>query len=315
MTRSADDQSATRGATYAPEPFVSILIPAYNHARFVAECLDSIVADDYPNKEIVIIDDGSSDETLDVIEAWAEAHRDAVPISVVSRPNRGAARTLNELLRRARGDLVFPIASDDYLLPGGMRALVTALTATPACQAVFGDCLVVDKSGRTVHASALYEYRHTNRDWLVRRLADELITNWTVAGPALLYVRQSILLIGGYSEGLVVEDWDFYLRLAARGWLRYVDCTVSAYRLHDSNAHRNPETVRERGNEERKVALRAARLYRGRRRLMLLLEALALAPPLLGLRKGTFSHVPRRATRRAIKVASRGLASIGSARV
>ena len=162
-----------------------------------------------------------------------------------------------------------------------------------------------------IFPSALFGYRHTNRGWLVRRLADELITNWTVAGPALLYVRQPVLSIGGYGEDLLVEDWDFYLRLAAKGWLRFVDCTVSAYRLHDSNAHRNRETERRRSNDERKVALRAARHYRGRRRLILLLEVLTLSPPLSGLRKGKLTHLPRRAARRAIKVTARALASLG----
>ena len=146
----------------------------------------------------------------------------------------------------------------------------------------------------------------------MRRLADELITNWTVAGAALLCVRQPILSIGGYSEDLLVEDWDFYLRLAAKGWLRFVDCKVSAYRLHNSNEHRNPKTERRRENEQRKVALRAARHYRGRRRLILLLWFLSLSPPLCGLRTGELAHLPRRAVRKAIQMTARTLASLGS---
>lgn len=297
------------------EPLVSIIIPAFNHERFVGQCLDSVVADDYPNKEIVVIDDGSSDGTLHVIESWADGHGRAIPISVVSRPNRGATRTLNELLLMARGELVLPVASDDYLLPGGIRALVTALAADPSCLAVFGDCVVVDEAGQMIFPSALFGYRHTNRDWLVRRLADELITNWTVAGPALLYVREPILSIGGYSEDLLVEDWDFYLRLAAKGWLRFVDCKVAAYRLHGGNAHLDPGTERWRGREARKVALRVARHYRGRRRLLLLLQSLSYLPPLLGLRKGKLTHLPRRAARKAIKVTARTLAAFGQPRI
>ena len=298
-------------ASHRWEPLVSIIIPAFNHAPFVGQCLDSVVADDYPNKEIFVIDDGSSDGTLDVIESWADGHERAIRISVVSRPNRGATRTLNELLSMARGELVLPIASDDYLLPGGVRALVAALAADPTCQAVFGDCVVVDKVGQMIFPSSLFAYRHTNRDWLVRRLADELITNWTLAGSALLYVREPILSIGGYSQDLLVEDWDFYLRLAAKGWLRFVDCKVSAYRLHDNNANRNPETARRRSKERRKVALRAARHFRGRRRLVLLLEVLSMPPSLHGLRTGRLTYLPFRAARMAIKVMARRLASLG----
>lgn len=297
--------------SHRQEPLVSIIIPAFNHERFVGQCLDSVVADDYPNKEIIVIDDGSSDGTLDVIESWADGHDRATPISVVSRPNRGVTRTLNELLLMARGELVLPMASDDYLLPGGVRALVTALAADPTYQAVFGDCIVVDKSGQMVFPSTLSGYRRTNRDWLVRRLADELITNWTVAGSAMLYVREPILSIGGYSEDLLIEDWDFYLRLAAKGWLRFVDCKVSAYRLHDTNQHLNPDTVSRGDIEKRKVALRAARYYRGRRRLILLLEALSFSAPLLGLRRGKLTHLPRRVAKKVLKVTARALAALG----
>lgn len=293
----------TGPTSFRPDPLVSIIIPAFNHERFVGQCLDSVLADDYPNKEIVVIDDGSSDGTFDVIKSWADRHAHAVPISVFSRPNRGVTCTLNELLLMARGELVLPIASDDYLLPGGVRALVMALAADPSYRAVFGDCVVVDAAGQMVFPSTLFGYRHTNRDRLVELLADELITNWTVAGPALLYVREPILSMGGYSEDLFVEDWDFYLRLVAKGWLRFVDCKVSAYRLHDSNAHRNPARVGHRG-ERRKVALRAARHFRGRRRRLLLRQALYFSPVQL-------AHLLRRAARKAIKVIARTLASRG----
>jgi glycosyltransferase involved in cell wall biosynthesis len=292
-------------------PLVSIIIPAFNHARFVGRCLDSVVADDYPNKEIVVIDDGSSDGTLRVIASWADELREAIPISVVSRPNRGATRTLNELLLMAHGEFVFPIASDDYLLPGGIGTLVAALSGDPTCQAVFADCIVVDDADLVVFTSALSGYRRTNRDWLVRRLADELITNWTVAGPALLYAREPIISVGGYDADLLVEDWDFYLKLASKGWLRFVDRTVAAYRLHQGNEHRNPETQLRRDRERKSVALKAARRFRGRRRLVLLLEAVLYSPPLLGLKAGRLRDLPGRAVSKVIRMSARALASLG----
>jgi Glycosyl transferase family 2 len=106
------------------EPLVSVIIPAFNHGRFVRQCLDSVADDDYSNKEIVIIDDGSVDGTLAVIESWADEPRAEIPILVVSRPNRGITRTLNELLHKARGQLGLSIANDGYRLLGGVRALV-----------------------------------------------------------------------------------------------------------------------------------------------------------------------------------------------
>lgn len=86
-------------------PLVSVLIPAFNHARFVQRCLDSVLEDPYPSKEIVIINDGSSDDTGEQIAAWIALHGHRVPVQFVQRSNRGVAATLNELALRARGSI------------------------------------------------------------------------------------------------------------------------------------------------------------------------------------------------------------------
>ena len=293
------------------ERLVSVIIPAFNHERFVGKCLDSIIADEYRAKEIVVIDDGSSDGTLGVVEAWAARHQGTIPISLVSRPNRGLTCTLNELLRMARGEFVIPVASDDYLLPGGIQALATALAADQACHAVFGDSVVVNEVGDVIYPSTLSDYRRANRRWLTSRLAEAVITNWAVPGSALLYRRERILAIGGYNEDLLVEDWDFYLRLVSRGWLRFVDCKVAAYRLHEGNEHRSFKNQVRHEKEMRGVALKAARRFRGRRRLLLLIEAMSYSPPLMGLQAGKLTDLPGRAVRRVIRMCARTLASLG----
>lgn len=110
------DQTQPSGR--ASWPLVSVLIPAYNHARFVQRCLDSVLEDPYPCKEIVIIDDGSSDATGEKIAQWIATHGHRLPVQFVQRDNRGVAATLNELALRARGDYLRIVASDDYLIPG-----------------------------------------------------------------------------------------------------------------------------------------------------------------------------------------------------
>jgi glycosyltransferase involved in cell wall biosynthesis len=285
---------------------VSVVIPAYNHERFLRQCLDSVLAADYPNKEIVVIDDGSTDGTRAVAEGWAAQHGHEIPISVTSRPNRGVTRTLNELLAKAHGDYVWPVASDDYLLPQGMGILAGALDADSSINAVFGDCIVIDMTGLKVHDSALFEYRSTNRAWLTDRLAEELIVNWTVAGPVMMYRREPIVAMGGYSVDLRVEDWDFYLRLASRDWLRFLDgATVSAYRIHAGNEHRNPATQRWRGREQRRVAIRAARLYRGRPRFLLMLRVAAYTPLAMGMGPNRGTLLAGQTLRRMLRVTSR----------
>jgi len=298
-------------ANHRRKPLVSIIIPAFNHEQFIGHCLDSIMADEYPAKEIVVIDDGSSDGTLGVVSAWACRHRDTIPISLVSRPNRGVTRTLNELLLKAQGEFVMPVASDDYLLPGGLQTLATTLMENPTCHAAFGDSVVVNEGGDVIYQSTLFDYRRANRSWLTTRLTEAIITDWAVPGSAMMYRREPILSIGGYNEHLLVEDWDFYLRLVSRGWLRFVDCRVAAYRLHEGNAHRSYQDQKLREKQMRDVALAAARRFRGRRRLLLLLEAMTYSPPFLGLRPGRVADLPGRAARKVIRMSARAFASLG----
>ena len=112
-------------------PLVSVLVPAYNHERYIAAALDSIRDDGYPNLEIVVIDDGSTDETWDRVVAWERANRDAVAIRTTRQSNVGLAMTLNRLLEQASGSYATTLASDDRLLPGGIEARVGALEDRP----------------------------------------------------------------------------------------------------------------------------------------------------------------------------------------
>ncbi|MDP9227315.1 MAG: glycosyltransferase family 2 protein, partial [Actinomycetota bacterium] len=93
-------------------PLVSVVIPAYNHARYIASTLDSVVREGYPNLEILVLDDGSTDQTFAAATAWAERNQ-RIPIQVTQQENAGLTKTLNRLLEAANGDFVAYLASDD----------------------------------------------------------------------------------------------------------------------------------------------------------------------------------------------------------
>ena len=218
-------------------PLVSLLIPAYNHQAYVQQTLDAIIHDDYPRKEIVIIDDGSVDDTDAVIRDWIRKHEAHITVKYRSRPNKGLTKTLNELLSLAEGEYLVAIASDDYLLPGGIRKRVDYLRAHPEKYAVFADCIVVDAQSRTVSQSALFDYRHADRSRLssdagIRR---EFLTNFAMPGPVLMVRRDFYTQFGGYDDEMYIEDYDLYLRFAAHDAIGFLDEKVSAYRIHDTN--------------------------------------------------------------------------------
>jgi glycosyltransferase involved in cell wall biosynthesis len=254
-------------------PLVSYIVPAYNHDQYVQCCLDSILADVYGNKEIVIIDDGSTDNTAQVIEQWLSSHGDSINVIYKSRPNKGVTATINELTSLANGDFLRLGASDDYFLSGGSQKLVDYLLNFPDKLAVIGDSIVVDEHGKVIHESGMTGLHRANKQ---RYLSDKgivasVITDWAVAGPVPM-VRKTFVTGGeGWDEGLRIDDWDFFLRIAARGGLGFIDERVCAYRVHSTNTCRTPDVssrirnLQESGN----VAKRHIEKFRGPYKKML----------------------------------------------
>ena len=99
-------------------PLVSVRIAAYNHEKFVGRALDSVLAQTYPNIELVIFDDGSSDTTVSQIRAWIRRHDGELPVKFRSRQNRGISATLNELVDWCAGDYIVGLSSDRQLCRG-----------------------------------------------------------------------------------------------------------------------------------------------------------------------------------------------------
>ncbi len=234
-------------------PLVSFLIPAYNHAAFVCRCLDSVLEDVYENKEIVIVDDGSADETGKLIQNWIDLHASSIHVQFRSRPNRGVTATLNELVSMARGEFVRLGASDDYFLPHGTCKLVDYLLANPAKSAVIGDSVVVDEGGNFLFDSGIVDLHRTSKR-LYRSetgIVKAVISQWAVAGPVPLLRRSAIVSNCSWNESLRIDDWDFFLRIAAQDALGFVDTQVCAYRIHSSNTCRvSDRTVRIRNLKE-----------------------------------------------------------------
>lgn len=233
-------------AILPPElPLVSILIPAFNHARFIRRCLDSVLEDPYPRKELIVIDDGSTDGTANRIAEWIAEHDGQLMIEYVRRENRGIAATLNELAARARGLFLRLGASDDYFLPGGLAVQVGYLMAHPGKWAVIGDSLVVDEDGETLHASAMRDLHRADKRLYQSEegICRAVICQWAVGGPVALIRRNALETVAGWSEGLRIDDWDFFLRLIAHGALGFVDVRVCAYRLHGTNVSRTRHTA------------------------------------------------------------------------
>jgi glycosyltransferase involved in cell wall biosynthesis len=221
------------------KPLVSILISLYNHERFISQCLDSIINDPYPSKEIIVLNDGSTDNSLDTVQKWHIKNNDKLSglFTLKTRGNMGLCRSLNELVSMAQGEYIALLASDDFLLPGGIQARVDYLREHPDKLAVFADCTVVDDNGNLIHKSGIEDLFRGRKRYLMNEnlCGYELVFHWCVPGPVFMARRETYQMIGLYDETILVEDWDYYLRLASKNALGFMDYTVAAYRLHDTN--------------------------------------------------------------------------------
>lgn len=277
----------------AARPLVSILIPAYNHERFVQRCLDSVLEDPYPAKEIVIIDDGSTDRTGEKIAEWIAAQGNLLRVEYVQRENRGISATWNELAARARGEFLRLCASDDYLLPGGLEAQVRYLQRHPAKRAVVGDSVVVDQYGNKLHDSGMRDLHHADKrlygsDEGIRRA---VISQWAIGGPVALLHKSALEMIGRWTEGLRIDDWDFFLRLAACDALGFIDMHVGSYRLHGNNVSKTRHTATRIVNltESCQVARRRAELFDEPHRTLLKAQAHYICAKIAFLQKRLFA--------------------------
>ncbi len=203
--------------------------------------------------------------------------------------NRGVAATLNELALRARGEYLRLGASDDYLLPGGLDAQVRYLGAHPQKLAVIGDAWVVDAHGQLLHGSAMRDLHGVDTDLYgaesgIRRA---VIRHWAVSGAVALLRRSAFDACTGWDESLRIEDWDFFLRLAARDALGFVDLPVCAYRLHGKNLSKTVHVPARIANlrESRQVALRCAPLFDEPDRTLLRAQAHYIAAKVAFLRR------------------------------
>lgn len=209
-------------------PLVSAIVPIYNHERWVVGCLDSLARQDYPRIELIAIDDGSRDDSYAIAQAWLEAHGHRFERWELSKQqNQGVPRTCNLLVQRSRGELIFPLASDDEALPRAVSTLVAAYDPKRP-EILFSDLQIMDLEGRTVaESTAAWNGRNLVRlatsPWYLRW---QIATTWGTPFQHQVYPRRLFDELGGYDETLKFEDAAFALRAMARGRIRFLtDCT------------------------------------------------------------------------------------------
>lgn len=198
-------------------PLVTIITPAYNRARYLGETIDSVLEQDYPKIEHIVLDDGSTDNTREILSGYGDR------IRWESHPNMGETRTVNKGFAMAHGDIVAVVNSDDPLLPGAIRAAVDALRRRPDALVAYPDWLAIDADSRPVRAIRVREYDHR---FMVRRFQ-------CMVGPGAFIRRETVERVAGRdAEYRFVGDFDFWLRVGLLGPFVRIPQTIATFRVH-----------------------------------------------------------------------------------
>ena len=208
-------------------PTVSVVVPSFNHARFIQTALRSIFNQTQAPAQLLVIDDGSSDGSPEIIERILQDC--PFPSELVARSNLGLCATLNEGLARTSGDYFAYLSSDDVWLPDFLEARVSLLEDTPQAVLGYGHCFLIDAANQIIDCTL---------DWApyADGNAREMLLQQTFApmSPTVLYRRTS-LEKEGWHEQAKLEDYDLYLRLSTEGDFAFDPRVLSAWRQHGHN--------------------------------------------------------------------------------
>jgi glycosyltransferase involved in cell wall biosynthesis len=200
-------------------PRISIVTPSYNQGQFLDKTIQSVLTQDYPNVEYIVIDGGSTDSSVEIIHKYADRLA-----YWVSEKDKGQSDAINKGFRRATGTILAWLNSDDLYCPGALSRAAQFFRGHPACGAVIGDLGFIDNDGRAMYVKKAVpvNFRRT------------LYSGCAVPEPAAFYTRGAWEATGDLDVGLhYLLDYEYFLRMQARG-VRFglVKAPLAQFRLH-----------------------------------------------------------------------------------
>lgn len=222
-------------------PLVSIVTPSFNQAAYIEQTIRSVLEQDYPHIEYLVIDGASTDGSANIIEKYASRLA-----YWVSEKDSGQAEAVNKGIARAQGQIVAWLNSDDIYLRGAVSAAVRALEQHPEAALVYGDMLAVDEHGRTINRLA---YRQLS--------LEDLLCFQIIGQPAVFMRRAALDRAGGLDPTFhFLLDHHLWMRIAAQGRILHVPQIWAAARYHP--AAKNRARAAEFGREAFRILAWAA---------------------------------------------------------
>ena len=200
------------------QPLVTIVTPSFNQGEFIADAVDSVLAQDYPAIEYMVVDGGSTDSTLDVLRSYGDRVR------WTSGPDSGQSDAIHRGFLAGSGEYIAWLNSDDRYVPGAISAAVAELAIDPTAGLVYGRGEFVDRGGVVIGPCAHVE------PWNLPRLIGSV--NF-VLQPATVFRRDAYMAIGGINTALhYVMDYDLWIRLGSRFPVRFMPRVLAQARVY-----------------------------------------------------------------------------------
>ncbi|MBX6394259.1 MAG: glycosyltransferase [Alicyclobacillaceae bacterium] len=220
--------------TWNDPPAVSVVVPVYNHERYIFECVDSVLEQEgVPSLEVIVVDDGSTDRTPRVLQAFGSR------IRVIRQPRSGTAAALNRGFHAARGTYVCWLSSDDRFEPGKVAAQWRYMSGSPHVAMTYTSFHVIDRYGVRTHTV------RSPYDPDRNRLYDMLLQGCFINGSTVMMRKDAFVHLGGFDTHLVQgHDYDLWLRLLERYDVGFLAEPYLSYRWHGENMSANPTADR-----------------------------------------------------------------------
>ena len=210
---------------------MSIIVPSYNQGRYIAETLESILAQDYRPIEVLVMDGASTDETVAIVTRFADRHPE---VRWWSEPDAGVVDAVNKGLAAAAGRYAAIQSSDDIYLPGAVRTAVEALEADPGVGLVYGDFYPMDADSVPIGPPTR---------WAPFTVANFLSRHTIVTQYTAFFRLDVVRELGGWRGDYFVADEDLWYRMVFRTGAHKIDRVMAGSRRHDEQRDKQVATI------------------------------------------------------------------------
>ncbi|MBA3073611.1 MAG: glycosyltransferase [Anaerolineae bacterium] len=207
-------------------PKISIIVPTLNQARFIDETIQSILTQNYPNLELIVLDGGSTDGTHEILKRYTDS------LTWISEPDEGQVDAINKGLKMVTGEVVAYLNSDDVYMPNTLLTVGQYFFEHPDCQILTGKCININENGIETRAFI----KHYKNFWLKLGIDSCLTVMDYVSQPSTFWRTGLIQSIGLFNDQFRnAMDYDYWLRVTKQHKLKFINQYLSKFRIYPTS--------------------------------------------------------------------------------